>query len=142
MLTSPENIQIVWDAGSECTAQAAAGQFLHVCPEGDWSPEQLLLAAAESSLLVAFTRLAKERGLEVLGYVSSAGITRSPRRGHVRIVVRPCVAIAQAADESLVHELLGRARETAPVARALGHSLRVAPEVVLLPPEGAVERAP
>lgn len=142
MSTPPQKIQIVWDTGCGCTAQSPSGQHLHVSPEGEWSPEQLLVAAAESSLLTAFVALAQERGLEVLGYVSSAGITSAPGAGHVRIVVRPCVAIAREADEPLVHELLRRARATAPVARALGHSLQIAPEVVLLPREAALERSP
>lgn len=139
MSTQPQKIQIVWDAGSECTAQAPSGQHLHVGTEGDWSPEMLLLAAAESSLMKEFVELARDRRLELLGYVSSAGITESSRPGrHVRLVVRPCVAIARESDRPLVHELLAKAHAASPVARALGRSLRLAPEVILLPQEAPV----
>ena len=134
MVTQPPKIQMVWDTESRCTVQTPAGCDLHVGPEGDWSPEQLLLAAAESGLMTAFVELARERGVEVLGYVSSAGI-QTPRHpgSPVRLVVRPCVAIARESDRLLVHELLAKAHATSPVARALGRSLKLAPEVVLLP---------
>ena len=133
MASQPQKIQIVWDSGDECTAQTPAGRHLRVGPSGEWSPEQLLLAAAESSLMAAFVEIAGKRGLEVLGYVSSAGLTRRGDRGRVRLVVRPCIAIAAETDRDRVHALLREARERSHVARALGRSLHVAPEVVMIP---------
>lgn len=134
MPTRSQKIQIVWDTGDDCTAQTPAGRHLHVGPAGDWSPEQLLLAATESSLMTAFVELAKEHGLEVLGYVSSASLaTRRRDRSRMRLVVRPCIAIASEDDRPRVHRLLREAHERSAVARALGRTLHVAPEVVLLP---------
>ena len=136
MSTQPQKIQVVWDTGAECTAQSPSGNHLRVGADGDWTPELLLLAAAESSLMKEFVELARDRHLEVLGYVSSASMARPDHAGrHVRLIVRPCVAIARESDRPLAHELLARAHAISPVARALGRSFRLAPEVMLLPQE-------
>lgn len=127
--------QLVWDRGAACTAQAASGRTLTIGLDGDWSPEQLLVAAVESSLMTEFMRLAAESGVEVLGYVSAADVDLETDTGErPAVIVRPCVVVARDADREPVHRLLLQAFEDSPVVRALGDEVSTDGEVVVVAP--------
>jgi organic hydroperoxide reductase OsmC/OhrA len=123
-------VELVWDRGCAGTAQAASGSALEVAPEGAWTPEQLLVAAIEASLLISFMELAADDGLEVLGYVSAA--TRLDDPGADEIVVRPCVTVGRTDERARVERVLARALERSPIARALRPAVRVEADVIAL----------
>jgi organic hydroperoxide reductase OsmC/OhrA len=127
--------QLVWDRGAACTAQAASGRTLTIGLDGDWSPEQLLVAAVESSLMTEFMRLASESGIDVLGYVSAADVEFEPGdEERPAVIVRPCVVVGRDADREPVHRLLLQAFEESPVVRALGDEVSSDGEVVVVAP--------
>ena len=133
MSEDTDHIQLVWDRECAGTAQAESGCSLSVGPGGEWTPEQLLVAAAESSLMTIFLRLADEQGLGVLGYVSSAGAAFDPDTPvRMSIVVRPCIVIGRQEEREPVERLLARAVEVSPVARALKDALRIDAEVIVV----------
>lgn len=132
MTADTEHIQVVWDRGSCGTAQAGSGCSIQVGPESEWTPEQLLIAAVESSLMGVFLGLATEAGLNVMGYVSAAGTIESRAPERQSIIVRPCVVIARKEDKGEVQRLLARAVELSPVVRALGEPVGVDVEVIVL----------
>lgn len=121
-------IQLIWDWECAGTAQAPSGVSLRVGPDGEWTPEDLLLAAAEAGVMSIFLALAAKEAVEILGYVSSA--TRENCDAGLALVVRPCIVLARGADEARVRQLLGRSLELSPVARALRAALRIEPEIV------------
>lgn len=126
--------QLIWDRGCAGTAQAQSGGCLSVGPHTDWSPAQLLVAAAESDLMSVFLRLAEESAVEVLGYISAAdaeldeGTARRPL-----VIVRPCVVVGREHDRARVATLIERTLARSPIARALGDTLRFQTEVVVVP---------
>lgn len=138
MTSYPEHIQLIWDRECAGTAQARSGCSIHVGPTGEWTPEQLLVTAVESSLMTIFLRLAAEAGIEVLGYVSAAEAALDadpPLRPS--IAVRPCVVVGREQDREPIQRLLASAGELSPVARALGGAVRVNANVVVVPSAAA-----
>ena len=128
-----DRIELIWDRGSTGTAQTASGRRLDVGGNDTWSAERLLMAAAESAVMTSFLGLAEEQGLDVLGYMSSAGtevVAGSPPS--LRIDVRPCVVVANPADVARAQALLPRVLDCSPVARALAGALRLDPQVVAI----------
>jgi hypothetical protein len=110
-----------------------SGRRLEVGPNGDWTPERLLAAAAESAVMTSFLELAEEELFEVLGYVSSAGIEIETGMSRVvRIVVRPCIIVAPGAEVARGRKLLARALERSIVASVLTGVLRVDADVTVL----------
>src|SRR5512143_3713922 len=133
MTTDTKHAQLVWDRGSACTAQATSGSSITIGPAGEWTPEQLLVAAVESSLMAAFLRLADAAGLGVLGYVSAADATlEHDPLVQPSLVVRPCVVVAHERDREAAHELLHQALGISPIVRALGDTVRSAGEVIVV----------
>lgn len=128
-----EHIELIWDCGCAGTAQTASGRRLDVGENGKWTAEQLLMAAAESAVMASFVELARAQDLDVLGYVSSAGVENaSGDPAALQVVVRPCIVVASAADAVRANALLAGALEGSPVARALAGALRLDPQVVAL----------
>ena len=133
MSTPADHIQLIWDRAGTGTAQAESGCSIPVGPTGDWTPERLLTAAVESSVMTNFLRLAEVAGLEVLGYVS-AGESRyeTGTCEAIKIIVRPCVAVGGEEHRDLVHRLLTAAVAASPIVRALGDATTLAAEVIVL----------
>ena len=130
-----EHIQLVWDRARACTAQARSGVTITIGSNDGWTPEQLLVAAAESSLMTVFLRLADDANLRVLGYVSSAGAMLDPDTAFPpSIVVRPCIVVGREEDTEAARRLITTALETSPAARALREVLRVDADVIVVEP--------
>ena len=127
-----DHIELIWDCGCAGTAQTASGSRLDVGENGKWTAERLLMAAAESAVMTGFVAMAEAQDLEVLGYVSSAGVESATGTHALRVVVRPCVVVASPADVARAQALLARALERSPVARALENVLRLDPQVVAI----------
>ncbi len=130
-----EHIQVVWDRARACTAQAGSGVTIDIGTSGGWTPEQLLVAATESSLMTVFLRLADEAGLAVLGYVSAAEATLDREREiPPSLVVRPCIVVGREQDKAPALRLIARTLEASPAARALKGVLRVDADVIVVEP--------
>ena len=127
--------QLIWDCECAGTAQAQSGSCLKIGPQTDWSAERLLVAAAESDLMSVFMRLAREAGLEVLGYISAAeSDLHAEAAGRPRVVVRPCIVVGREEDRARVGRLVAQTGDHSPIARALGDTLQFQAEVVVVPP--------
>lgn len=128
-----DHIELIWDRDCLGTAQTASGSRLDVGATGHWTAEQLLMAAAESAVMTSFLALAGEEGLEVLGYMSSAGTEGAAGPGAaMRVLVRPCIVVAGEPDAASAEAMMARALDRSPVARALKGVLLVDPQVVAI----------
>jgi len=102
--------------------------------EGGWTPEQLLLLGAESSLMEAVLTAARHAGVDVPGYISSGHLDVPDEAGAAPcLTLNPCVVVASA-DEAQQAALLSTAvAEASLVGRLLGTHLQVGIDVRLEP---------
>jgi organic hydroperoxide reductase OsmC/OhrA len=130
----PFTTETVWNAGLAGTGMSAEGRSLIVGHEGEWSPEHLLLLAAESCFMSTLLALARADGVDVLGYVSSGQLhVPDDPQAALSILLTPCVVVLTDGDAERIRELARRAREESVVARTLGHGLTVALDVRVVP---------
>jgi organic hydroperoxide reductase OsmC/OhrA len=127
--------ETVWDGGSSGTGVCADGHALSLGRgDGGWTPEQLLLLGAESSLMEAVLTAARNAGIDVLGYISSAHLDVPVEADAApRLTLNPCVVVASV-DEAQREALLSTAgAEASLVGRLLGAHLQVGIDVRLEP---------
>lgn len=131
---SAYSTETVWNAGLAGTSVAADGRSLTVGKDGEWAPESLLLLAAESSFMSTLLALARDAGIDVLGYVSKGHLDASTRQGEPpAIAVMPCVVVASERDGARISRLAGSVTRESVVARLLGERLRVTLDVRVVP---------
>jgi organic hydroperoxide reductase OsmC/OhrA len=124
--TLPYSTETVWNAGLEGTSVANDGRSLTVGRDGEWAPEYLLLLAAESCFMSTLLALARQAGLDVLGYVSKGHLATVPPHPDAPIVaLTPCVVVASDDDVERIAKLAAQVTRTSVVARLLGDRLRV-----------------
>ena len=132
--------ELVWD-GARLASAGADGDVLRVGVGEGFLPEQLLATAADASLMLSFLTLAKNRGLEVLGYVSSARVAcRSD--GTLDVALSPCLLVGGDGGGSLAVRVFGDAVAASPVCAALRPALHVEPEIVEVAPVGGIQAGP
>jgi hypothetical protein len=126
---TPYSTEIVWDGGFSATGLSVGGQTLTIGYDGIWGPEQLMLLGIESSFMNSFLSAAREAGIHVLGYVSSAHLELGEEQP--AITLRPCVVVASAdqAERALLVSIAARRQSIA--GRLLGRELRVSLDVQL-----------
>jgi hypothetical protein len=127
--------ETVWDGGSSGTGVCGDGHALSLGRgEGGWTPEQLLLLGAESSLMEAVLTAARNAGVDVLGYISSGHLDAPNDAGAApRLKLNPCVVVASV-NEAQRQALLSTAvAEASLVGRLLGAHLQVGIDVRLEP---------
>lgn len=94
-----------------------------------WSPPHLLVAAAESCIILTMLHAAERMHIEIKGYSSTAeGTLSSADDKHMEfseIVVRPSFDFANAADRSRIPQLIKVAEEYCPVGRTLKCPVRI-----------------
>lgn len=82
---------------------------------GWWTPETLLVAAVESSLMLSFLAEAKRKGVGVISYRSVAtGVLSREGAGVARfteLIIKPTVRVKSQADADMVRSLLGSATD-------------------------------
>jgi organic hydroperoxide reductase OsmC/OhrA len=127
--------ETVWDGGCSGTALCGDGQELRIGRgEGGWTPEQLLLLSAESSLMEAVLTAARNAGVDVLGYVSSGHLDIPDEPGaRLRLTLKPCVVVASADDAQRDALLSTAVAEASLVGRLAGAQLQVGIDVRLEP---------
>jgi len=96
---------------------------------GQWSPETLLLAAANTCFLTTFVAIAEFSKLELAGVEMSAEahLERVPGQGYrfTEMVLRPVIVLAHDTDREKAARLLEKAEKSCIVARSLETPLRV-----------------
>jgi len=127
---SPFTTETIWNVGLSGTGQAGDNRPLGVGRDADWSPEHLLLLAAESCFMSTLLSVAASEGVGVLGYLSSGHLGPSDKEGQPPIVsIMPCVVISTDDDPQRIAECARRAEATSVVAQLLGERLRIRLEV-------------
>jgi organic hydroperoxide reductase OsmC/OhrA len=130
----PYSTETIWNAGLAGTAIAGKGRSLEVGNDADWMPEHLLLLAAESCYMSTLLTLARESGLEVLGYVSKSRLDMSARSGEPpALELMPCVVVRSEDDAQRVVRLAAHVTDRSGVASLLADRLRVTLDVRAVP---------
>ncbi len=129
----PRVTELVWDIDACGTCTGSEGITIRAGEDGDWQPEQLLALAFESELMSGFMRLARQRGLEVLGYVSAAqyrqGEAGTPRP---RLCIHPCVVVGSRSDAERARGLMAEAYARCELAGLLRDRPRLELEVTTI----------
>ena len=98
---------------------------------GFWSPESLLLAAANTCLLTTLVAIAEFSKVELAGVEigGEAHLERVPGQGYrfTEVVLRPVVTLVHEADREKAQRLLEKAEKSCIVARSLQVPLQVEP---------------
>ncbi len=133
VVSSPYVTETVWNGGHSATAISNDGLELKVGSEGrGWSPEQLLVLAAETSLMESVLAVARDMDVAVLGYVSSSHLEVSTDpRALPRVSVRPCLVVGSPQDADRAETMLKEAAFESIIAKLLGEQLHVRVDIRL-----------
>lgn len=96
-----------------------------------WCPEELLIGAVNTCLMLTFLAYAPHRRLEITGYESSAEGTVENVDGKyqvTRIVVKPVISLNQQGDTSLAEEVLKSAKEGCFISNSVKATIELAPQ--------------
>lgn len=127
------SLELVWDEDLDATAVTEQGAPIKVGPAVRLSPAHLLALAASSCLMTTLLTLAREAGVSVQGYVSSARLRETP--GTVPdVALAPCVVVASEPDRQQIEQLWPQAVEGSPTLRLLSAHVQVEPTVRLVSP--------
>jgi organic hydroperoxide reductase OsmC/OhrA len=141
MDTHTYNVNVTWMDGRTGNAEAfrvSVPVFFSAPPEfggteGFWTPEHLLVLAANSCLMSTFLSLAEHNRLTLVGYRADAEgkLERIPGKGYrfAEIVIRPHVIVQSEGDLARAEQLLAKAEKYCLVANALSVPVRVVAEV-------------
>jgi hypothetical protein len=122
--------ETVWDSGLTGTASTDEGRSLAIGDEGAWTPEHLLLFAAEGSYMASLLSLVQREGIDVLGYLSTAELhPTAVRQVPPSVLLLPCIVVGSDADAERVRAFARDAIEESPIARLLGDRLQVVLDV-------------
>ena len=126
--------ETVWNAGLSGTGATSDGRSLTVGHHGDWTPEHLMLLAAESCFMSTLLALASVAGIAVLGYVSSGHLDiPGDGRGAPSISIFPCVVVESERDAERLTACARQAEKESVVARLLGSRMHVSVDVRVVP---------
>jgi len=126
------SLELVWDEDLNATAVTESGAPIRVGPAASLSPQHLLALAASSCLMTALLRLAREAGLSVHGYVSSARLHDTPGAAP-HVALTSCVVVESDVDRGRVEQLWPQAIERSPTLRLLGTHSQVELTVRVVP---------
>jgi organic hydroperoxide reductase OsmC/OhrA len=131
---SPFSTETVWNAGLSGTGSCGEGQSLTIGHDAEWSPEHLLLFAAEACVMSTLLTLALDAGIDVLGYVSTGRLhVPAEPLSLPTLSLVPCIVVATDDEAGRVRRLVRQAVEESIVARLLGDRLTVAADVRAVP---------
>ncbi len=131
------NVNTTWMDGRIGNAEAnhvSVPVFFSAPPEfggteGFWTPEHLLVLAANSCLMSTLLALAEHNRLTLVGYRADAEgkLEKIPGQGYrfTEIVIRPLITVQSEDDLPLAEELLAKAEKFCIVANALSVPVRV-----------------
>ncbi len=97
-----------------------------------WSPEHLFIASVDTCLLLTFSGLAENQGLQISSYCSEAEGTLEwveESFQFTSLVLRPTITVRDETDVAIAHELLDRAHATCLVANSLRTAVTVEADI-------------
>jgi hypothetical protein len=113
MIAERFTTELIWDEGHIGTGQPPRGALLCVGgPPADWSAEDLLLLAVQTSAMTAFLELVHRHRLDVLGYVSRGSVSLETDTGSAALLLTSCIVVrsvehAQEARQAFTDALAG-----------------------------------
>lgn len=116
-------IEFIWDRGRSGTATAPNGASITVGDAADFSPEDLIAAAAAGCLMRTFLRGADEADMPILSYASASHVGPSESDAHRRVVIRTYVVVPESASPRAVGDLLRDSITQSPICGMLGNSV-------------------
>jgi uncharacterized OsmC-like protein len=122
-------VELIWDSGTTGTATAPAGASITIGDAADFSPEDLVAAAAAGCLMRTFLELAGDAHVPILSYGSASHVERSDPRQAFPVLIRCFVVASAAVSESEIRRLLRDAVSASPVCRMLGSRVICQPDV-------------
>lgn len=99
-----------------------------------WCPEDLLIGALNTCLMLTFLALAHHKNLEVVGYKSVAHGTVENSSGKfrvTRVIVQPRVTLNGEAAVEVARSLIKETKETCMVTNSIVATVDLAPEFVM-----------
>jgi len=99
--------------------------------EGVWSPEELLVGALNTCLMLTFLSYAKHKGLEVVSYQSHAEGLLENVDGKYRvtqIAVEPRVAVKSEGDVGRAGEIMASAKEGCFISNSITAAVKLNPQ--------------
>jgi len=124
-----------WDAGRSGSLSAEGKKALRVTAPpvfrgeaGQWTPEDLLLAAVDACTMTTFMALAERAGTNILSYRSSAeGLAEFVNGNYrfTRITLRPTIEISLSTDENKVREILDKAHHNCLIGNSLSADIDI-----------------
>ncbi len=103
-------------------------------PKGNWSPENLYVAAVESCLLFTFLSLAKSRKLDFVSYESQAEGLLEPVYGKLvvsRVTVKPRIGIASEEDREKAQGIVDNLEEQCFISNSIESEVVLEPEIIV-----------
>lgn len=97
-----------------------------------WCPEDLLIGALNTCLMLTFLAVAKARKIEVAGYESEAEGTVERRDGKLRVTqikVHPRVKLKSESDFHAAQEAMKRTKEVCVITNSILATVDLAPEI-------------
>ena len=132
---------IEWKSGVEGTLSAPHKPEIGIStppefkgPEGNWTPENLLVGAVESCLLFTFLSLAKSRKLEFVAYASHAEGLLEPVFDKLvisKVTVRPRIEVATEEDAEKARRIMGQVEEQCFISNSIESDVIIEPEIVV-----------
>src|SRR5579883_2177363 len=96
-----------------------------------WCPEELLIGAVNTCLMLTFLAYAQHRGLEISACESSAEGTVENVEGKyqvTRIVVKPAISLNQQGDAALAEEILKSAKQGCFISNSVKATIELVPQ--------------
>jgi uncharacterized OsmC-like protein len=112
-------IELIWDAASTGTAMTSAGASITIGDAADFSPEDLVAAAAAGCLMRTFLKLADTAGVPVFSYAAASQVESSESASSSHVLVRCSVVSSGDVSEAQLRRLLREATDASPVCRML-----------------------
>lgn len=116
-------IEFIWDRGRSGTATAPNGASITIGDAADFSPEDLIAAAAAGCLMRTFLRRADEAGMPILSYASASHVGAPERDRRCRVVIRSYVVVPESVWPQAVDDLLSDSITQSPICGMLGNSV-------------------
>lgn len=103
-------------------------------PEGRWTPEQMLVGAAEACTMLTFLAQARREGLQVLGYTSLArGTLSTDVEGSTRftgIAIEPRIEVCSENDAQKARAILAQLQDRCFIGASLKSEPRIEPVIL------------
>jgi peroxiredoxin-like protein len=131
--------RLIWDEGRRASALADGKPALQVSspPEfkGDpacWSPEDMLVAAADACLLMTFIAYSKREELDLVRYESGAdGVLEfsNGRYRYTEVTLRPRLTFRTELDAEIAQVVLEQAHRDCIITNSITAKVRLEPEI-------------